>query len=190
MRKLVLFMHLSIDGYCATPDGDLTWIPYNDNLQEWADTIVATVGSPVYGRTTYEMMKGYWNWATVQKDPAASDHDRKHTKWLEKVEKIVFSTTLKNPDWKNTTVISKNVTEEMLKLKKKPGKDLIIFGSPTLAHSLLDLGLIDEFQVTVSPVVLGRGMTAFAGLKEKVKLELLSSKTLSAGVVAHHYKVV
>ena len=149
-------MHMSLDGYCATKDGGLEWVPYNSELEKYAEKIVASVGSPMYGRNTFEMMKYF---RTVLNNPSASKHDRAHAEWIEKIEKIVFSTTLISEDWNNTTIISGNILEEVTKLKELEGKDLVIFGSPTLATSLMELGLIDEFQFTISPVVLGEGKT-------------------------------
>lgn len=188
MRKIVLFLHQSLDGYCATEDGQLNWIPYTTGLQAYADKIVDTVGSPMYGRVTYEMMKGYW--PTVLQDPNAAERDRKHAEWIENVEKIVVSTTLVKEDWNNVTVISHNVEEEVKKLKEGEGKDIVIFGSPSLARSLMDMNLIDGFQFTVSPVILGKGISFMREVKERVNLELVSSEQLEGGVMGLHYKVV
>ena len=188
MRKLVLFLHQSLDGYCATVDGGLDWIPYNEHLQKYADGIVETVGSPLYGRVTYELMKSYW--PALLHDTAASKHDREHAAWIENVEKIVFSTTLIAEDWHNTRVISTNVEEEVKKLKEGEGKDLVIFGSPTLARSLMALDLIDELQLTVSPVILGKGLTFMRSIEERTNLELIHSEQIKGGVVALQYKVV
>lgn len=188
IRKLVLFLHQSLDGYCATLEGGLDWIPYNQALEEYAERIVATVGTPVYGRVTYELMKSYW--PTVLQDTNASEHDRAHATWLENVEKIVVSTTLGVEDWNNTTVIAQNVAEEMKKRKEEPGKDLVIFGSPTRARTLMSAHLIDELQLTVSPVILGAGLTFMRSIKERTNLELLSSEQIEGGVLGLHYKVV
>jgi len=186
-EKIVLFLHLSFDGFCATKDGDLNWIPYNSELQKYADTIVQSVGSPMYGRNTFELMK-YWR--QFLNDPSASQHDREHAQWIEKIEKIVFSTTLKTEDWNNTKIISGNIVEEVTKLKEQEGKDLVIFGSPTLATSLMELGLIDEFQLTVSPVILGEGKTFLRNITKKANLELISSETIEDGVIAVHYRLL
>lgn len=188
MRKIVLFLHQSFDGYCATVDGGLDWIPYNESLEKYAERIVQTVGAPLYGRVTYELMKSYW--PTVLNDAAASAHDREHAAWIENVEKIVFSTTLAAEDWNNTRVISSNVEEEVKKLKEGEGKDLVIFGSPTLARSLMEMNLIDEFQFTVSPVILGKGLTFIRSIEERTNLELVSSEQIEGGIVALHYRVV
>lgn len=186
MRKVVLFLHQSLDDYCATAEGGLDWIPHNEAFERYAERIVQTVGSPMYGRVTYEMMKSYW--PTVLQDASASKHDKEHAQWFDQVEKIVFSTTLINEE-RNTTVVSDNVEETVKKLKEENGKDLVIFGSPTLARSLMSMNLIDEFQFTVSPVVLGEGMTFLRNIDHRVNLELLSSEQIEGGMVALHYKV-
>jgi dihydrofolate reductase len=188
MRKVVLFLHQSLDGYCATAKGGLEWIPYNGALAKYAGRIVQTVGSPMYGRVTYEMMRDYW--PALLNDPSASSHEKEHAQWIDQVEKIVFSTTLDKQDWNNTTVISDNIEERVKTLKEKDGKDLVIFGSPTLARSLMKLNLIDEFQFTVSPVILGEGMTFMRSIEHKVNLELLDSEQLESGVVGLHYRVL
>jgi dihydrofolate reductase len=187
MRKIVLFLHQSLDGYCATPEGGLEWIKFNEAFEKYAERIVQTVGSPMYGRVTYELMKSYW--PTVLHDASASKHDREHAQWYDKVQKIVFSTTLMNEE-PNTTVIRDNVEEQVKKLKEGEGKDLVIFGSPTLARSLMAMNLIDEFQFTVSPVILGKGMTFIRSIEERVSLELISSEQIEGGIVALHYKIV
>jgi dihydrofolate reductase len=188
MRKIVLFLHLSLDGYSATKEGGLEWIPYNEGFEKYAQKMVATVGSAMYGRNTFEMMKQYWR--PMLHDSSASAHESAHAQWIEKIEKIVFSTTLTNEDWNNTRIISGNIVEEVTKLKEQEGKDLVIFGSPTLATSLMELGLIDEFQFTISPVILGEGKTFLRNITKKVALELLSSETMRSGVIAVHYRVV
>ena len=93
MRKLVLFMHVSLDGFAADANGGLDWISYDSELQQYAEGIVATVGSPVYGRVTYELMAGYW--PTVLDNPDASEHSKAHAQWVDKATKIVFSKTMK-----------------------------------------------------------------------------------------------
>lgn len=185
MRKLVLFMHVSLDGFAADEKRGLEWISYDSELQQYADGIVATVGSPVYGRNTYELMAGYW--PTVLNDPNASEHGRKHAQWVDQVTKIVFSRTMKKADWNNTIVLQDNVEEEINKLKKQPGKDLVIFGSPGLAHSFMELDLIDEYQLTLNPVLLGAGIPVYERIKNKTNLRLLKATPLQSGVVGLHY---
>ncbi|MCD1259041.1 dihydrofolate reductase family protein [Paenibacillus athensensis] len=187
MRKLVLFMHVSLDGYASDSNGGLGWIPYNEELEKYAEEVVAEVGSPVYGRTTYRMMENYW--PEVLKNPDESKHALEHAAWLQEVQKIVISSTMDEPEWNNTLLIKDNVAEQIQALKEQPGKNLVIFGSPGAAKTLLDLGLIDEFLLTICPVVLGSGKTVFEAGGEKIKLKLLSSRTFQSGIIATRYEV-
>lgn len=186
MRKLVLFMHVSLDGYASDSDGGLGWIPYNEELEKYAEEVVAEVGVPVYGRTTYRMMESYW--PTMLDDPNASKHDIDHATWLQDVQKVVISGTMDKVEWNNTTLIKDNIAEQIKALKEQPGKDLVIFGSPGAAKTLLELGLIDEFLLTICPVVLGEGKSVFEG-SEKIKLKLLSSRTFASGIISARYEL-
>src|SRR5258708_34051394 len=116
MRKIIVFCHLSLDGIAATQNGTLDWISYDTNLEKWAEPIVAETDTAVYGRTTYELMK-YWK--TVPSNPKATKHELDHARWIENVEKIVFSGSPITPDWNNTKVISDNAKEELIKLNQK-----------------------------------------------------------------------
>lgn len=185
MRKLVLFMHLSLDGFAADLNHGLDFLTYNEELREYADELVKTVGSPLYGRTTYKLMEGYW--PTVLKKPNADKHALAHAQWVENVPKIVFSRTLTEVTWNNTQLIKDNVAEEVKKLKQQPGKDLVIFGSPGLATNLMNMGLIDEYQLTVHPIILGSGISVFTNNTARSSLKLLNSKNLKSGVVTLHY---
>lgn len=185
MRKLIAFCHLSLDGIAAVPNSSLDWISYDEELEKWAEPIVKATDTAVYGRVTYELMK-YWR--TVPSKPKASQHELEHAHWIENVEKIVFSKSPMSPDWNNTRVVSKNVKEEVLKLKQKSGKNITIFGSPTLANSLIKLGLVDEYRLSVSPIVLGAGKFLFKEVKDAIKLKLIEEKTLKSGTATFHYK--
>ncbi|MEH7073624.1 dihydrofolate reductase family protein [Neobacillus drentensis] len=187
MRKLVLFMHVSLDGYASDSNGGLNWIPYNEELEKYSEEIVAEVGAPVYGRTTYRMMESYW--PTVLNDPNATRHEIEHAKWLQDVKKIVISGTMDKVEWNNTMLIKDNIAEEIKVLKEQPGKNLVIFGSPGAAKTLLELGLIDEFLLTICPVVLGGGKSVFDGGGEKIRLKLLSSRTFKSGIISARYEL-
>jgi len=185
MRKLVLFMHVSLDGFAADPNRGLDFLSYDKELEQYAEELVKTVGSPVYGRITYQLMESYW--PTVLKKPNASWHALEHARWVENVPKIVFSKTLTEVTWNNTRLIKDNIVEEVNKLKEQPGKDLAIFGSPGLASTFMNLGLIDEYKLTVHPIILGNGISAFTNNSRKNTLKLLESKTLKSGVITLHY---
>jgi dihydrofolate reductase len=184
MRKLVLFMHISLDGFAADPSRKLDFLSYDEELMQYADELVKTVGSPVYGRTTYQLMESYW--PTVLTKPNAGKQALEHAQWVENVPKIVFSKTLNEVTWNNTRLIKDNIAEEVKKLKEQPGKDLVIFGSPGLAATFMNLGLIDEYKLTVHPVILGNGISVFKNTT-KSSLKLLDTKTLKSGVVTLHY---
>jgi dihydrofolate reductase len=185
MRKLVLLMHLSLDGFAAGPKGELDFMSYDEELAQWADQLVKTVGSPIYGRTTYQLMEGYW--PTLLTKPNVPKQSLAHAQWIENVTKIVFSRTLNEVTWNNTRLIKDKVAEEIEKLKQQPGKDLVIFGSPGLSADMMNLGLIDEYQFTVHPVILGNGISMFKNNSAKSKLKLIGTTTLKSGVVTLHY---
>lgn len=185
MRKLVLFAHMSLDGFAGDKNGGLGFLTYNEELQQYADELVKTVGAPVYGKNTYHLMEGYW--PTVLNNPNAGGHSLAHAKWVQEIPKIVFSTTLPSADWNNTTLIKDNVVEEVNKLKQQPGKDLVIFGSPGLAKNFMNLGLIDEYKLTLHPVILGEGISLFDSNTQMSNLKLQGSGTLASGVITLHY---
>lgn len=181
-------MHVSLDGFAADPNHGLDFLTYNEELQQYADELVKTVGSPVYGRTTYQLMESYW--PTVLKKPDAPKQALQHAQWVENIPKIVFSTTLNEVTWNNTRLIKGNVAEEVKKLKQQPGKDLVIFGSPGLSATFMKLGLIDEYKLTIHPIILGDGLSVFKNNDVKSKLKLLDAKTLKSGVMTVHYETI
>lgn len=188
MRKIILFMHVSLDGFVADPNGGLDWISYDKDLENHADNVIQNkIDAAIYGRVTYQLMESYW--PTVPSNPSSSEHDLNHAHWVEHVSKIVVSRSLETAEWNNTTLIRDNILEEISSLKKQPGKDMMIFGSPRLSYTLMQLGLIDEIQITLNPVLLGHGIPMYKDIEDKRKLKLLSSKTFNSGVVALHYQV-
>ncbi len=108
-------MHLSLDGFAGGPNGELNFLTYDEELQQYAEELVKTVGSPVYGRTTYQLMESYW--PTVLAKPDAAKHALEHAQWVENVRKIVFSKTLNKVTWNNTRLIKDNIAEEVKKAK-------------------------------------------------------------------------
>ena len=184
MRKVVALCHISIDAIAAIPSGKLDWVAYDEELEKWAAGIVANTDTALYGRNTFEIMK-YWK--TIPDNPEASEHERNHAEWIEKVEKVVISTTMTDPDWANARIVKDNIEEEIAKLKDLPGKNITIFGSPTLTTSLIKMGLVDEYQLSVSPVVLSSGKYLFKDLEKELDLKLLSEQTLKSGALTLHY---
>ncbi|MGP0584085.1 dihydrofolate reductase family protein [Paenibacillus timonensis] len=190
MRKLVLFLHASLDGFVEGPNGemDIGWVSYDTDLERHAKEILSTADTVIWGRGTYQMMHSYW--PSVPSNPSASLHEREHAEWIEKTEKIVFSTTLEKVDWNNSRLVNKDIEKEIRHLKQQPGKDMVILGSPRLAHHFMQLDLIDEYKITVSPVLIGKGLPLFQGLKEKIKLKLIENKTFDSGAIGLVYQTV
>ncbi|MBK7850622.1 MAG: dihydrofolate reductase family protein [Bacteroidetes bacterium] len=185
MRNLVFFMHTSLDGFVAGPKGELNWVSINDEIFDFVATMTAQADTALYGRVTYEMMQSYW--PTAGQQPNASKHDKEHSVWYKNVSKVVLSKTLSEAGLENTVVIGDNLTDNINKIKNRDGKNILIFGSPGASHSLLSLGLVDEFWLFVNPILLGQGIPLFKGVTETTKLKLLESKTFAGGVIALHY---
>jgi dihydrofolate reductase len=190
MRKLVLFLHASLDGFVEGPNGemDIGWVSYDADLEKHAKEILSTADTVIWGRGTYQMMHSYWT--SVPSNPSASQHERDHAEWIEKTAKIVFSTTLVKVEWNNSRLVKQNIEEEIKNLKQQPGKDMVILGSPRLAHYLMQFDLIDEYKITVSPVLIGSGLPLFQGLKEKINLKLIENKTFDSGAIGLIYETV
>ncbi len=186
MRRLVFFMHTSLDGFVAGPKGELDWININEEIFDFVATMTDKADTALYGRVTYEMMQSYW--PTAGQKPNASKHDKEHSEWYSKVSKVVLSKTMSEKGLKNTTVISDQLADNIDRIKNLDGKNILIFGSPTASHSLLSLGLVDEFWVFVNPVLVGQGIPLFKGVTETIPLTLLETKTFSCGVIALHYE--
>ena len=185
MRKVISLMHISLDGFAASTTGELNWISYSEDIFTSVIESLSNVDTSIYGRSTYEGMKSYW--PTVPSNPNSTEHELHHAEWVENVNKIVFSTTLEKANWNNTRLISSNLSEEVNKLKNQDGRNMMIFGSPRLVHSFLEHNLVDEFLLTISPVVLGAGIPLFKNIKQKLQLKLLKSKQYDNGVLAVHY---
>src|SRR6476620_576455 len=163
MRKIISFMHVSLDGFVAGPNGEMDWIKVDEELFDYVGKRIGEGDTSLYGRITYELMESYWPTAADQ--PNASQHDIQHSKWYAQVHKVVLSRTLDEEALENTTVISDNLTDRINEIKQQPGKDILLFGSPTATHSLLQQDLIDGFWLFLNPIILGRGIPLFEGIK-------------------------
>jgi dihydrofolate reductase len=188
MRNLIFFMHASLDGFVAGPNGEMNWIKIDEEMFDFVATMTANADTALYGRVTYEMMQNYW--PNAGQKPNASKHDREHSAWYNKVSKVVLSRTLDEKELENTRVLSDHLSENIKEIKKQEGKNILIFGSPRASHSLLSEGLIDEFWIFVNPILLGKGMPLFKGIKDTTKLQLQESKTFNCGVIGLHYQCV
>ena len=182
MRKLIFFMLTTLDGYYAGPNGEIDWHNVDDEFNEFAIDQLNSVDTLLFGRVTYEGMASYWPTPdAIANDPVVAGK-------MNQLQKIVFSKTLDKVVWENTRLIKANAPEEIAKLKEQPGKDLIIFGSSDLAVTLIPYGSIDEYRIMVNPIVLGNGKPVFKGIKDKLKLRLIKTKTFRSGNVLLFYQ--
>lgn len=179
-------MHTSLDGFVAGPDGAMDWIIVDEEIFSFVGARTNEADMALYGRITYEMMEGYWPTAADQ--PNATQHDKEHASWYNRVEKVVLSKTLQGQKPKNTTIISGDLEKNIGEIKHSEGGNIIIFGSPTASHALMRAGLIDDFWLFVNPLVLGEGVPLFDGITEKIPLTLAQSQVFSSGVVSLLYE--
>ena len=179
MRKLIAAINMTLDGFCDHTAG----IADEEIHQHYAD-LLNNSGTILYGRTTYQLME-YWR--DVLKNPTGNKSMNDFAVTIDKIPKIVFSHTLKNVDWKTAKLATRGLREEVLELKQQAGK-AILAGSPSLIISLMNLGLIDEFQLCVHPIILGKGLPLFKNIQDQVNLKLLKTKTFGSGVVAFYYE--
>ncbi|HET9571009.1 MAG TPA: dihydrofolate reductase family protein [Bacteroidales bacterium] len=186
MRKLIFFMHTSLDGFVAGLHGEMDWILVNDEIFDFVPGLTEQADAALYGRVTYEMMQSYW--PTAGEQPNASKHDKEHSIWYNKVSKIVLSKTLSEEGLDDTMVIRDHLVENINRLKNQVGKNILIFGSPSVSNELLSLDLIDEFWLFVNPILLGQGKPLFSAEYKTTRLKLIESKTFSCGVIGLHYE--
>ena len=185
MRKIISFMHISLDGFVCGPQGEMDWIKINEEIFDFIGKRISEGDTALYGRVTYQMMENYW--PTAADNPNASKHDIEHSKWYKKIHKVVLSKTLDAGGLVNTTIINQNLLNQIQELKQQSGKEILLFGSPTATHSLIQQNLIDGYWLFVNPVILGKGISLFSDINNKVKLKLLSSNPFYCGVIELNY---
>ena len=188
MRKIISFMHISLDGFVAGPNGEMNWINVDQEIFDYVGERISTGDTALYGRVTYEMMENYWPAAGAK--PTATRHDIEHSKWYNNVQKVVLSKTLKNRNLTHTTFISDDLSGRINEIKQQAGEDILLFGSPTATHSLIQQNLIDGYWLFVNPIILGQGVPLFVDIKDKVKLKLLpTTRQFNCGVTELNYVV-
>ncbi|TDC89286.1 dihydrofolate reductase [Nonomuraea deserti] len=180
MRKIIHFVHTSLDGFVEGPNGEFDWPVMGPELSAYSLSQVERADTFLYGRPVWEMMVGYWpNVESVSDDP----HDLKFAPVWRRTAKVVFSRTLRDPGHGARVIDGTNLVEQVTTLKTEPGKDLLLMGGASLAAELTARGLIDEYQVIVHPVVLGGGKALFTGFEHRLDLQLVDSRTLDARTV-------
>src|SRR5215510_13422972 len=127
MRNVISFMHISLDGFVAGPNGELDWVKVDEEIFDHVGKRISQGDTALYGRVTYQMMENYW--PTAGDKPNATKHDIEHSKWYAKVHKVVLSRSMKDEDLANTTIISDNISERINEIKRQAGNDILLFGS-------------------------------------------------------------
>lgn len=184
MRHLSVFNNVTLDGFFSGPDGDLRWGYAGSDDPEYRAFVAENAqggGALVFGRVTYELMAGWWP------TPAAAQMDPVVAEKMNTSPKVVFSRTLGRATWANTTLLRGDAATEMRRLKGEEGPDMVILGSGRIVAALAHEGLIDEYQILVNPVALGKGRTMFEGLEEPMSLALTESRAFGNGKVFLRY---
>lgn len=182
MRRIVVFNNVTVDGFFAGPHGEIDWFKADRDPEydEFSRAQSKTGGALIFGRTTYQMMESYWP------TPEAMESNPEMAEVMNNIEKIVFSKTLRAVDerdnWRNVRLLHEIRAEDILELKEQNGKDIAILGSGSIVQQLTDLGLIDEYQLVVHPVILGAGKSLLAGVETK-NLRLMQTRAFKNGIV-------
>jgi dihydrofolate reductase len=180
MRKLISSINITLDGFC-----DHTAVIADDELHQNANELLRGVDTVLFGRVTYQLMES--GWPPIVKKPTGIKSIDDFAILIDNIAKIVFSNTLKNVEWKNTKLAKVDIKEEVVKLKQQPGKNILV-GSPGIIITLMQLGLIDEYQFCVQPIILGSGLPLFKNIKDRIDLILLKTRTLGSGAIILYYK--
>lgn len=184
MRKVILWMSVSLDGFFEGPDRQIDWHRVDDELHRHFNEELGAMSAFLDGRRTYELMAEFW--PTADKEPSSSAPVAEFAGIWRDMPKVVYSRTLKEADW-NTTIVRDVVPEEVMALKAQPGGDMAL-GGADLAATFLRHGLVDEYRIYVHPVVLGAGRRLFPPSESKIDLQLVESRAFGNGVVLLRYR--
>ncbi|HEX5818093.1 MAG TPA: dihydrofolate reductase family protein [Gemmatimonadales bacterium] len=176
MRRVVLKMHVSLDGYVRDAGGEvMDWIfrTYDDELARWEVELLSQAGTHVMGRRLYEEMAAHWPTSTEV-----------YARPMNEIPKVVFSRTLQHATWQHTRITDGDPAEELARLRQEPGKDILVHGGAAFAQSLARVGAIDEYRLILHPVTLAAGLPLFDA---PMDLALTETRTFPAGAVALTY---
>ena len=180
MRNLIVFNHVSIDGYFTGENGDFSWAHTGSDDPEYQAFVAGNAsgeGQLLFGRVTYDLMAGYWP------TPLADQHNPVVAKAMNNMQKVVFSRTMEKPLWNNTKLIRTDIVSEIRKMKNESGPGMVLMGSGTIISQLAQEQVIDEYQILVNPVAIGKGRTMFGSMDKILNLKLNSTRTFKNGKV-------
>jgi len=183
MRKLFLFMMISLDGFFEGPNHEIIWHNVDDEFNDFAISQLNDIDLILFGRKTYELMVNYWPTEDAKKD------DPIVAELMNKPSKIVFSKTLKKVGWENTRILRDNAIEVVRQLKERSGKEIAIFGSSDLCVNLMEANLLDELRIMINPIMLGNGKKLFQGMISQLKIKLVKIRSFASGNVLLYYHI-
>lgn len=183
MRKLIASLNITLDGFC-----DHTLVIADEELHQNANELFKNADTILFGRVTYQLMER--SWPLIAKNPTGIKAVDEFAILIDDISKIVFSNTLNKVEWKNARLAKKNIKEEVIDLKQSRynGNKNILVGGPTIIITLMKLGLIDEYQFCVQPIISGSGLPLFKNIKDRIDLKMVKTKTLGSGVVILIYE--
>lgn len=179
MRKVIAAINMTLDGFC-----DHTAILPDDEIHQHYSDLLKNADVILYGRITYQLME---YWPPIVKNPTGNKATDEFAVTMDNISKIVFSNTLKKTDWKSASLAKDSIEEEILALRQQPGKDILL-GSPSMITQSLNLHLVDELQLCVHPVIVGKGLPLFKNMNDRINLRLVKTKTFVSGAVIFYYK--
>ena len=187
MRKLIATEFYTLDGLMSDPKDEMDWVTgtFNDAMGMYENEVYTDADTLLLGSVTYKIFEGYWPHAAD--NPNTLPGDVAMARLINNARKIVFSRTLKDVSWQNTEVRTAIDPEEIKKMKKLPGRNMLLVGSASIVQQMTNLGLIDEYHLLLHPVILGRGKPLFKDIPEKHNLALIGTKDFGNGVVLLRY---
>jgi dihydrofolate reductase len=183
MRRLIVFNMVSLDGYFVDRNGDMSWAHTSD--PEWNAFVADNAsggGELLFGRKTYDLMVQFWP------TPMAAQQAPVVAKQMNALPKVVFSRSMATATWNNTKIVKGDLPAELRKMKQQPGPDMVLMGSGSIVAQLAPHGVIDEYQIVVFPLVLGKGRTLFEGVEKPLPLKLTKSRIFTNGNVVLTYE--
>lgn len=172
-------MNMTLDGFC-----DHTSMNADDEIHKHYAELLRQADLALYGRITYHLME-YWR--SVAANPTGNKTTDDFAATMDAIPKIVYSRTLETVDWPGTELKREIIPAEILELKERSGKDILV-GSPSLIVGLSNLGVVDEYQISIHPAIVGSGLRLFDNISERIDLDLLDTKTFECGATVHYYR--
>ncbi len=189
MRKVILMMIVSLDGFIDGPNGEMDWIPFEEEFQRYVNGMHGVeVDTILYGRVAYQKTGNQDPNVLVRIYPGPAQDIIEWVNKLDGMTKVVFSRTLTGVEGKNVRLAKGSIEDEVLKLREEPGRDMQLIGGSALVSEFIRLGLVDEYRVMVAPVLLGGGKPLFKGVVERRNLQLAKVDTFPSGLVILHYR--